>query len=108
MGAEGLDNNIPQATVRIDGSLVGLLAGFGQLIAGDVQLDLLGELLARKGFEARNAISGRAMLVVGDDDGWKLTRCECFRLCKEKETQKCCCADWKPRRSGRLEGRCGW
>jgi hypothetical protein len=69
VGAEDLDNDIPQATIRVYGSLVGLLACFWELDAANVQLDLLGKLLARKGLEAGDAISGKAMLVVEDDDG---------------------------------------
>jgi hypothetical protein len=54
--AEGLDDDVPQTSISVDRGLVRLLAGFGEFVAGDVELDLVGKLLACQGLQACNAV----------------------------------------------------
>lgn len=57
IGAKGIDNNIPQSTIGVDGGLVYFLASFWELITVDIQLDLSRELVAGQRLQTRNAIS---------------------------------------------------
>jgi hypothetical protein len=46
VSAESLDDNVPQATIGVEGCLVGLLAGVCKLRAIQMRGDLIGELAA--------------------------------------------------------------
>lgn len=56
MCAEGLNDNVPQSSIRVDGRLVCFLAGFWELGAVDVELELVGKFLPCKRFQASNAV----------------------------------------------------
>jgi hypothetical protein len=52
-----LDDNVPQTTVSVEGGFVRLLARLWKLSAAKVQIELIHKLLARKCFQARDAVS---------------------------------------------------
>lgn len=76
MGAEGLDNDVAQSSIRVDGGFVRFLASFRQLVTVDVCLDLMRELLSGERLQARNAVSvetvsGCSLTSRGADWSWQ-------------------------------------
>jgi hypothetical protein len=46
MRAEGLDDDVPQTAVRVNGRFVGFLAGLWEFFAAEMDFDLVRKLLA--------------------------------------------------------------
>lgn len=88
MGPKRVDNDIAQAPIGINGGLVGLLAGLGQLRAVKVGGHLVCKLFAREGLEARYAVPEAALGVELNSDRKACVGLQCGTRAADRESKK--------------------